>query len=293
MIRIWGAWCRVVAPILTSVFLLSVISVALSMDSPPLRKSPEVPEEGDIPSCVVSVGDPLISVETGVPIQTDQILGAGVLVDEDKVLVPLLAVTEKGLRIESGKDYMTPLVEGDYLLESGISSGRRPVTAVEGVPIHVWDADSKKTRTMEGKLIGSDLWHVLALYQLPDHFPGRSAVLYDGDAYDRLRVICYPYTSISLKEGPTLGPSYTIVGYLNTAAVSQQDAGDGWGILFQYAYPARGAGVYNGKKLAGIVSEYTHGLIERSPSHSKARMPATYVILASRIREFLKEQGVR
>jgi len=236
-----------------------------------------------VPQCLVAIGDPLVNAEFGV---TDEVATFGVLVSEDKVLVPLLAVTERSLRINSGKDEVpNPVVGGDQMLDAG-----KELTAVQRVPMHVWDAEAKKVHTMEATLVGMDRWRSLALYQLPEKFPGRAALLYEGDVPDGLRVTCHPPVSFSLKGGP--GAKRPLSAVLKTRAVSQGEAQRDWGVIFDAGWSMRGAGVFADGKLVGIIPEFTHYRIEISPSHPEKRGPAVYVILAGRIREFLREQKV-
>jgi hypothetical protein len=270
-----------------------------------------VPAQEEVPAvaqCVVAVGDPLVNQELG---HTDEVTTFGVRVAEDKVLVPLLAATELSLGISSGKeDVPNPVVGGDQMLGAG-----RELAPVQRVPMHVWDAEAKRVRTMEAKLVAVDPWRSLALYQLPaEGFPGKPATLYEGDIPDGLRVAYYPASSFSLSKGPAPqrvhgggwdpagpAPSSSSIGataeqppggLLKTKAAPLGDPDRDWGIIFDAGSPMRGAGVFADGKLVGIIAEFTHYRVEPSPSQPERRGPAVYVILAGRIRQFLHDQDL-
>jgi hypothetical protein len=250
----------------------------------------QVPAEAQY---VVAVGDPFAEKEMGL---SDAVCTFGVLVSEDKVLVPFIAVTERSLAINSGKlEAPNPLLGGDQMLapagvDREVYLARKELAPVKRVPMHVWDPDAKKVHTMQATLIAVDYWESLALYQLPEKFPGRAATLYDGDVPDGLKVTFYSYLSFSLKNGPAPQPPMSVV--LKTKSGPEGKAERYWGIVFDTGWPMRGAGVFADGKLVGVVPEYTHYRIEPSPSLHEKRRPAVYVILAGRIREFLKEQKV-
>jgi len=256
---------------LTLAFLLWAIPGAHDAEAP------------QVPQCLVAIGDRLVNAELGA---TDEVLTFGVLVSEDKVLVPLLAVTERSLAVNSGRERPTFPAEGG----DPMALGRREYSAVERVPMHLWDAEAKKVHTMEAKLVAMDSWPCLALYQLPEKFPGRAATLYEGEVPEGLKVTCCPFHSFSLKNGPP--PESPLSSVLETRMRSGGEAGRDWGIMLQTAWPMRGAGVFADGKLVGVVTEWTHYRIESSPSQAEMRGPAVYAILAGRIREFLKEQKV-
>jgi len=244
---------------------------------------PVVADEGgpDVTRHIVAIGEPTVTRMAGKPPEkTDCVTTVGVLLAEDKVLTSYLAVTRRALDLARGKvEGEHPFVGGDELL-----GPNRELAAVERVPIHVWDYEAKKTRTVQGTLIATDAWRSLALYQLPEKFPGRAVGIYEGKPLEGLRVSYCPVVAPTLSKGVV--PDSVASGILRVNPIR----GDGdWAIMFHVAPCFRGAGVFADGKLVGIVPEFTHYKVEVSPSHRERSGPAVYVITAKRIRKFLKE----
>ena len=188
-------------------------------------------EEGTQVQHIVALGDRLVNEEFGV---TDEVTTAGVLVAPDKVLTAYLAVTERSLRVASGREEAdNPLRGGDQLLGS-----EREAAPVERVLVHVWDPQARATKSLQATLVAADSQRSLALYELAEKFPGRAAALFEGEPRQGLPVTLCPVKSISLAEGPAPGSEWLTT--LTLAPVPSGDAPSEWGVCIGWPWPMRG-----------------------------------------------------